>query len=102
MVSGRNLGRFEPNSDAGADPRDEFQRVHLIKLLDDVAAKQVARAPRRQTPSTDLLGIAPHQIAHRAVVRHFLFSIYCADLVQRVDRWTQPTVHAEDLVVDNC
>ena len=87
MVSGRNLGRFGPNSDAGANPRDQLQRVDLVELLDDVAAKEIARAPRRQAPARDLFGIRPHEVAHRAVVRHLLLPVYCADLVQRVHGW---------------
>ena len=70
MVSGRNLGRFGPNSDAGADPRDELQRVDLVELLHHISAEQVAGAPRREAPPGDLLGVAPHEVAHRAVVRN--------------------------------
>ena len=56
---------------------------------------------RREAPARDLLRVGPHQIAHRAVVRHLLLAVDGADLVERVDGRAQAPVDAEDAVVDD-
>ena len=77
--------------------RDELDRVGRIELRDDVAAKQVARAARAEAPPVNVLRVAPHEVAHRAVVWHLLLAVDHADLVQSVDGRREPTVHAKDL-----
>ena len=80
--------------------RDQFESVHFIKFLDDVAAKEISSTSGREAPSRNLLGIAPHQIAHRAVVRHLLLPVDGPYLVHCGDRRGQPAVHTQDAVID--
>ena len=81
--------------------RDEFDGVGRVELCDDVAAEEVAGAARREPPPVNVLRIRPHQVAHRAVVRHLLLPVDDADLVERVDRGREAAVDAEDLVLDD-
>mmetsp|Transcript_31083 Transcript_31083/g.91139 ORF Transcript_31083/g.91139 Transcript_31083/m.91139 type:complete len:336 (-) Transcript_31083:76-1083(-) len=80
--------------------RDQVDRVGRAELGDHVAAKEVARASRRQPPPVDVLRVGPHQVAHRAVVRDLLLPVDDADLVEGVDGGGEAAVHAEDLVLD--
>mmetsp|Transcript_33163 Transcript_33163/g.105757 ORF Transcript_33163/g.105757 Transcript_33163/m.105757 type:complete len:344 (+) Transcript_33163:85-1116(+) len=80
--------------------RDQVDRVGRAELGDHVAAKEVARASRRQAPPVDVLRVGPHQVAHRAVVRDLLLPVDDADLVEGVDGGGEAAVHAEDLVLD--
>ena len=81
--------------------RDELNGIGLVELLHDVAAKEVARPARAQPPPINVLRIRPHEIAHRSIVRHLLLAVDHPDLIERVDRWREATVHAEDLVLDD-
>ena len=74
----------------------EGQVVFVVKLLDNVAAKQESRAARAQTPTFNLVRVGPQQIAHGAFVWHFLFSVDQPDFVHRVDERGEPTVDAQD------
>jgi len=80
--------------------RDERQVVEAVELFDDVGAKEVARAARREAPPVNVLGVGPHEVAHGALVRHLDLAVQHADLVQRVDGGRQAAVHAEDAVLD--
>mmetsp|Transcript_18257 Transcript_18257/g.47080 ORF Transcript_18257/g.47080 Transcript_18257/m.47080 type:complete len:290 (-) Transcript_18257:265-1134(-) len=79
---------------------DEAQLVGVVELLGNVRPECVPSAARRDAPSHPVVRIAPHQIAHRALVRDLLHAVERADLVERVDRRRQPAVGAEDLVLD--
>jgi hypothetical protein len=48
------------------------------------------------------IGVRPHEIAHGAIMRDFLFAVDDADLVKGVDGRGQAAVNAEDAVVDDC
>ena len=61
-------------------PCNKLHFIGLAEMLADVASKQVACTSRTQTPAFYVLGITPQQITHCAIMRHFLFSVYCADL----------------------
>ncbi len=69
----------------------------LAELRDHVRAEEIARAAGTHTPSLRLLGIGPEEIAHGSIMRHFLFAIERADLIQTLDRRGQPAMHTEDL-----
>lgn len=46
-----------------------------------------------------VVGITPQQIAHGSLMRHLLQAVQRADVVERVDRRTEPPVQAEYLPV---
>ena len=77
-------------------PRDQRDVIDVIELLDNVGAKEEARATGRETPSRDLVRIAPEQVAHCAFMRDFLFAIDEANLVKAVDERGEAAVDAED------
>ena len=56
-------------------PGDEVQVVDLVELRHHVPAKEIPRAPGRQTPALDVLGVGPHEVAHGAIVRHLLLPV---------------------------
>ena len=54
--------------------------VCLVKLCTDVTPEEVASTPGAEAPAFDILWIRPQQIAHGPIVRHFLLSVYRANL----------------------
>ena len=80
---------------------DQINRVLSVKLLDDLSAEQIASATWADHPTWDVIRIAPHEIAHGAIMRHLLLPIDSSDLVQSRYRWTETTMDAEDLVIDD-
>ncbi len=72
----------------------------MIEGFRDVLAERVTRTTRRDTPTAAIIRIRPEQIAHGSFVGHLLDSVEGADVVERVDAGREPTVQAEDLVVD--
>uniref|UniRef100_A0A182TQU7 Uncharacterized protein n=1 Tax=Anopheles melas TaxID=34690 RepID=A0A182TQU7_9DIPT len=53
----------------------------------------------RNAPTTSVIRIGPEQIAHGTFVWHLLKSVQCSNVIKRIDRWTKPTVQAEDLSI---
>lgn len=49
--------------------------------------------------NSPIVRVAPEQIAHGSLVRHFLQTIQGSDVVQGVDRRAQAAVEAEDLAI---
>mmetsp|Transcript_111600 Transcript_111600/g.326405 ORF Transcript_111600/g.326405 Transcript_111600/m.326405 type:complete len:216 (-) Transcript_111600:149-796(-) len=79
---------------------NEVNAVGLVELLHDVSAEEVAGTARRQAPALEVLGVRPHEVAHRPVVRDLLLAVDAADVVQRVDGRGEAAVDAEDALVD--
>lgn len=82
-------------------PRNQLQAINMVELAGNLIAKQPARAPRRNSPGLDVLGIAPHEVAEGALVGDFLGAGDDADLVEGADFGAEAAVHAEDLAVDD-
>ena len=83
-------------------PQDMRHRIDSQKLLHDLRTKRIPSATRRERKLVALrIRIRPDEIRHRTLVRNFAESVNDLDLVDRVDRRRQATVHAEDLVVDD-
>lgn len=59
---------------------DEVDVIYLVELGHNVTTKEVAGTAGGKAPPFDILGVRPHEIAHGAVVRHFLFAVNDADL----------------------
>ena len=68
-------------------PSDELQVIDMVELSGDLGAEQPAGASRADSPSVDVLGIGPHQIAEGALVRHFHSALDQANLVKGLDLW---------------
>mmetsp|Transcript_35739 Transcript_35739/g.87962 ORF Transcript_35739/g.87962 Transcript_35739/m.87962 type:complete len:239 (-) Transcript_35739:313-1029(-) len=80
--------------------RDEVEAVGVVELLADVLPERVPGAARRDAPPAPVVRVAPQQVAHGALVRHLLRAPQLPDVLQRVQARAQPSVRAEDLVVD--
>mmetsp|Transcript_36140 Transcript_36140/g.76131 ORF Transcript_36140/g.76131 Transcript_36140/m.76131 type:complete len:227 (+) Transcript_36140:106-786(+) len=81
--------------------RDEIQIVTFVEHGDDIAPEQVSRAAGGETPPVDLLGIAPHEVAHGAVVGNLLLPIDDAYLIEGVYAGTESSVDGEYLILDD-
>ena len=81
-------------------PRYQLRPILLIEHLDSILPKDVAGAARADSPTFDLLWVAPHEVAHGPLVWHLLLPIDRLDLVQRVYVGAQPAMHAKDLLVN--
>lgn len=68
-------------------PSDELQVIDMVELSGDLGAEQPAGTSRADSPSVDVLGIGPHQIAEGALVRHFHSTLDQANLVKGLDLW---------------
>mmetsp|Transcript_5811 Transcript_5811/g.22973 ORF Transcript_5811/g.22973 Transcript_5811/m.22973 type:complete len:281 (+) Transcript_5811:959-1801(+) len=79
--------------------RDHVYAICLCERRAHVVAEQIPRPSRGKPPAGDVLGVAPKQIAHRAFVRHLLFTIDRSNLIDRRDARGQPPVHAKYLVI---
>jgi hypothetical protein len=79
---------------------NESQPIGAVEGLGIVLAKGVTSTTWRDTPTRTILGIGPQQITHRSLMGHFLDAIQGSDVIQSIDRGTQTTMEAEDLVLD--
>ncbi len=75
----------------------KYQFTHMVKLLNCVSSEKEARTPGTDTPTVSILGVRPQQVTHWAIMRDFLLPIDCPDLVQPVNMWGQPSMHAKYL-----
>lgn len=82
--------------------RDKRKTIVMIERLRDVLPESVSRTSGRYPPPTSIIRITPKQITHGPLMRHLLYPIQRADIVQRINTRTQPTVQAEDLVLNQC
>lgn len=53
-------------------PGDHFEVVGVVELFGDVLAEGVAGASRVHPPPCAVVGVGPEEIAHWALVGHFL------------------------------
>lgn len=75
----------------------KLQAVVVVEHLADVLTKGVTGTTGADAPANAVIGIAPQQIAHRALVGNLLSAVDLADLIQRVDRRRQTSVQAKHL-----
>jgi hypothetical protein len=79
---------------------DQREAVVVIERFRNVLTKGVSCTARGYAPTASVIGVGPEEIAHGSFMRHFLYPIKGADVVQGVDTRRQPAVQTEDLVVD--
>ena len=90
-----------PLHDELMGPRDEIEIVPLVEHGHHVPPEEVSGTPGGQPPPVDLLGVAPHQVAHGTVVRYLLLPIDDAYLIEGVHARAQSAVHREYPVLDD-
>lgn len=81
--------------------RDSGQAVRVVELLRNVLAERVPSTSRGDAPAAALIRVGPKQIAHGALLRHFLDSVELSDLIKGVNRGRQTSVQAENLVLND-
>lgn len=59
--------------------------ILMIKFVDNVTTEQVAGSTRTDTPSGDVIRVAPHQITHGTIMRNFLLAVETTDLIKSVN-----------------
>ena len=79
---------------------DQREAIVVVESFRDVLPECVASTSWTYAPSTPVVWIAPQQIAHRALVRHFLDAVEASNVVEGINAGGEATVKAEDLVVD--
>lgn len=79
---------------------NEGQAVVVVESLRDVLPESVSGTTGRYSPTAPVIWVGPQQVAHGALVRHFLYAVERPDVVERVDTGRETAVETEDLVVD--
>lgn len=64
-------------------------------------AESVACTSRRDAPAEAVVWIRPNQVAHGALLRHFLDSVGLSNLIETVYAWGEAAVQTEDLVLND-
>jgi hypothetical protein len=75
--------------------------VCMAKLGYDIATEEVAGTAGRHRPTSDLIGVAPHEVTHSTIVGHFLLSVETTDFIKGIDRWGKTAMDTEDLIIDD-
>lgn len=81
--------------------RNQLEAVDVVELVGHLVAKQPAGTARADSPSVDIFGVGPHEIAESTLMRNLLSAGDDSNLVNGPDLRAQTTVHAEHLAVDN-
>ena len=68
----------------------------MIEPLDDIGAEEKPGPSRRETPSVDLVRVAPQKVAHGTFVGDFLFAIQETDFIHAVDERGETAMDTED------
>jgi len=75
--------------------------VGMVELLRDVLSERITSTSRGDTPTASVIRIRPQKIADRAFMRDFLNSVKLLDLIEGIDTRREPSMEAEDGVVDD-
>lgn len=78
----------------------QCETVVMIECFRDILTKGVTCTSWTDTPSASVIRITPEEIAHGSFMGNLLDSVKGSDVVKCVDAGRQPTVQAEDLVVN--
>ena len=73
----------------------------MVELCSHLIAKKPAGAPWGYSPGTNILRVAPDQIAESAFMRNLLGSSDDTYLIQGADLGTQTAVNAKDFTINN-
>lgn len=76
------------------------QAIVVVERLRNVLSKCVARTTRGYSPTAPVIRVRPEEVAHGPLVRHLLDTIEGTDVVEGINTRRQPSVQAEDLIID--
>ena len=54
---------------------DKINIILIVELFNDVATEEITCTSGANTPTSDFIRVAPHQITHSTIVGYFLLSI---------------------------
>lgn len=80
---------------------DELEAVDVVELACYFVSEKPARTARTHSPGSDVLWVAPDEVAKGPFVGDLLGTGDNADLVEGADFRAQAAMHAEDFAVDN-
>lgn len=79
---------------------NQRQAVVVVESLRDILAERIPGATGGNTPAAAVIRVRPKEIAHGALMRHFLNPIESFDVIEGIDTRRKTAVQTEDLVVD--
>lgn len=79
---------------------NQCEAIVMIECFRNILTKGIPGTSWTDAPSTSIIRITPEEITHRTLMGNFLDSVKRSDVVECVDAGRQPTVQAEDLVVN--
>ena len=80
---------------------NEFQAIDMVELRCNLITEEPASATGRDSPSINVLRIAPDEIAEGTLVRNLLSTGDDANLIDSTDFWTKATVNTENLTIND-
>lgn len=80
---------------------NELQAIDMVELGCDLITKEPASATGRDSPSINVLRIAPDEIAEGTLMRNLLSTGDDTNLIDSADFWAKTTVNAEDLAIND-
>jgi hypothetical protein len=80
---------------------NELQAINMVELGCDFITKQPASATRGNSPSLNILRIAPDKVTEGTLVRDLLSTSNDTNLINGADLRAETTVNAENLTVNN-
>mmetsp|Transcript_87065 Transcript_87065/g.186627 ORF Transcript_87065/g.186627 Transcript_87065/m.186627 type:complete len:259 (-) Transcript_87065:219-995(-) len=80
-------------------PCNQREAIALVKFLGAILAKGVAGAPGTDAPTAAVVRIAPEQVAHRTLMRHFLDAVKLPHIIKVFNVRREPAMLCEDLVL---
>ena len=82
---------------------NEIYVILMVEFVNNVSTKEISSTSRADTPSADVIGVAPHKVTHGSIVRHFLLTVEATDFIQGVDGGRKTSMNTKDFVVnDSC
>lgn len=81
---------------------DQVDVIDVVEFGCHLGSEQPSSASRRHSPSLNVLGVGPHEVAEWSFVRNFHPSIDKSHLIDGLDLWGEASVDAENLAFDNC
>ena len=83
-------------------PRNLLNIIGLTKLGHYISSKQISCTSGTHAPTLYIFRVAPHQITHRTIMRHFLLAVYYFDFIKSIERRRKTSMNTENLVVNYC
>lgn len=81
--------------------RDQVDIIDMVEFGCHLGSEQPSSTARGHSPSLDVLGIGPHEVAEGSFVGNFHPSVDESHLIDGLDLWGESSVDAENLAFDD-